>query len=76
MKRDQGPRIGWAQTVAISVIYLGALAAVIYLWTDRPPYVTLLVLATAFPVGVLVRWMRRTSPIQPGAASLPVTPSQ
>lgn len=76
MKSDQKPRIGWPLTVAISVIYLGAVAAVIYLWTDRPPYVTFLVLVTAAPLGLLLRWMRRTPPIRHGTAPMPVTPGQ
>ena len=75
MERDQGSRTGWALTIAISVIYLGALAAVIYLWTDRPTYVTFLVVVTAAPLGLLLRWMRRT-PTRQGTTPMPVSPGQ
>jgi hypothetical protein len=83
MKRDQGQRTGWAQAIAISVIYLGALYASLYFlsrWTDRPTYLTPLVVATAAPFGAFLgarlRRMRRTPPTQTGAVPPPITSGQ
>jgi hypothetical protein len=77
MKRNQGPRMDWAQIIAIAVIFLGALAAVLYLWTDRPFYVTALALATTFPVGRLLQWTRRTPPTRRRTTASPLfTPGQ
>jgi hypothetical protein len=75
MKRDKGPRIGPA-TIAISVIYLGALYAVLSLWPDRPFYVTAVALLAGIPFSWLARWMRRTPPTQRGTVPPPITPGQ
>jgi hypothetical protein len=75
MNREQNPRIGLA-TIAISVIYLGALYAVLSLWPDRPFYVTAVVLLAGIPFSLLARRTMRTPRTRLGTALPPITPRQ
>jgi fatty acid desaturase len=67
MKLDQVPRMSRAASILALIAYIILMGAVLFLWRDKPPIATFLILVTAAPVGLFLRHMTR----EPGSRVRP-----